>query len=31
MQDVDELWPLEIIGHDGKTHQAELRPGDMLL
>jgi len=30
-QDVDEPWPLEVIGHDGIAHNVTLEPGDMIL
>lgn len=30
-QDVDEPWPLEVIGHDGKAHNVTMLPGDMVL
>lgn len=30
-QDVDEPWPLEVIGHDGKAHNVTMVPGDMVL
>jgi prolyl 4-hydroxylase len=30
-QDVDEPWPLEVIGHDGKAHNITMVPGDMIL
>jgi prolyl 4-hydroxylase len=30
-QDVDEPWPLELIGHDGKAHNLTMEPGDMIL
>jgi len=30
-QDVDEAWPLEMIGHDGKAHSVIMEPGDMVL
>lgn len=30
-QDVDEPWPLEVIGHDGKAHNVTMEPGDMVL
>lgn len=29
--DVDEPWPLEVIGHDGKAHNVTMEPGDMVL
>lgn len=30
-QDVDEDWPLEVWGHDGKVYNVTLKPGDMAL
>lgn len=30
-QDVDEPWPLEVIGHDGKAFNVTMEPGDMVL
>lgn len=30
-QDVDEPWPLEVIGHDGKAHNVTMLPGDLVL
>merc|ERR1719203_895398 len=30
-QDVDEDWPIELYGHDGKTYNVTIKPGDMLL
>eukprot|EP00558_Chaetoceros_sp_UNC1202_P011579 CAMPEP_0197240252 /NCGR_PEP_ID=MMETSP1429-20130617/6576_1 /TAXON_ID=49237 /ORGANISM="Chaetoceros sp., Strain UNC1202" /LENGTH=407 /DNA_ID=CAMNT_0042699851 /DNA_START=1 /DNA_END=1224 /DNA_ORIENTATION=+ len=30
-QDVDEPWPLEVIGHDGKAKNITMEPGDMVL
>jgi len=30
-QDVDEDWPIEVIGHDGKAHNVTMAPGDMVL
>ena len=30
-QDVDEPWPLEVYGHDGKAYNVTLEPGEMLL
>lgn len=30
-QDVDEPWPLEVIGHDGIAHNVTMEPGDMVL
>lgn len=29
--DVDEPWPLEVIGHDGKAYNVTMEPGDMVL
>ena len=29
--DLDEPWPLEVIGHDGKAHNVTMEPGDMVL
>jgi prolyl 4-hydroxylase len=29
--DVDEPWPLEVIGHDGKAYNITMEPGDMVL
>ena len=29
-QDVDEPWPLEVIGHDGKAYNVTMEPGDMV-
>lgn len=29
--DVEEPWPLEVIGHDGKAHNVTMEPGDMVL
>lgn len=26
-QDVDEPWPLEVIGHDGKAYNVTMEPG----
>lgn len=30
-QELDEDWPLEVIGHDGKAHNVTLLPGQMAL
>lgn len=30
-QDVDEDWPLEVIGHDGVAYNITMKPGEMLL
>jgi hypothetical protein len=30
-QDVDEDWPLEVIGHDGKAYNVTMEPGDIVL
>uniref|UniRef100_A0A7S3QBB7 Fe2OG dioxygenase domain-containing protein n=1 Tax=Chaetoceros debilis TaxID=122233 RepID=A0A7S3QBB7_9STRA len=30
-QDLDEPWPIEVIGHDGKAHNVTMEPGDMVL
>ena len=30
-QDVDEPWPIEVIGHDGKAHNVTMDAGDMVL
>merc|ERR1712183_347124 len=30
-QDVDEPWPLEVIGHDGRATNVTMEPGDMVL
>lgn len=30
-QDVDEPWPLEVWGHDGKPYNISMEPGDMVL
>merc|ERR1712183_577891 len=30
-QDVDEPWPLEVIGHDGRAVNVTMEPGDMVL
>lgn len=30
-QDVDEPWPLEVIGHDGIARNITMEPGDMVL
>jgi len=29
--DVDEPWPLEVVGHDGKAFNVTMEPGDMVL
>jgi len=29
--DVDEPWPLEVYGHDGKATNVTMEPGDMVL
>ena len=29
--DLDEPWPLEVIGHDGRAHNVTMEPGDMVL
>jgi len=29
-QDVDEHWPLEVYGHDGKAYNITMEPGDMV-
>lgn len=29
-QDLDEPWPLEVIGHDGKAYNVTMEPGDMV-
>ena len=29
--DVDEPWPLEVIGHDGKAYNVTMEPGDLVL
>jgi prolyl 4-hydroxylase len=29
--DLDEPWPLEVIGHDGKAYNITMEPGDMVL
>lgn len=29
-QDVDEDWPIEVIGHDGKAVNITMEPGDMV-
>ena len=29
-QDVDEPWPLEVIGHDGRAENVTMEPGDMV-
>jgi prolyl 4-hydroxylase len=30
-QDLDEPWPLEVIGHDGKAYNVTMEAGDMVL
>jgi hypothetical protein len=30
-QDIDEPWPVEVIGHDGKAYNVSMIPGDMVL
>jgi prolyl 4-hydroxylase len=30
-QDIDEPWPLEVIGHDGVAVNVTMEPGDMVL
>jgi len=30
-QDLDEPWPLEVVGHDGKAKNVTMEPGDMVL
>lgn len=30
-QDLDEPWPIEVIGHDGRAHNVTMEPGDMVL
>lgn len=30
-QDVDEPWPVEVIGHDGKAYNITMEPGEMVL
>ncbi|CAB9496825.1 Ankyrin Repeat [Seminavis robusta] len=30
-QDVDEPWPLEVIGHDQRAHNITMVPGDLIL
>eukprot|EP00586_Coscinodiscus_wailesii_P003754 CAMPEP_0172480452 /NCGR_PEP_ID=MMETSP1066-20121228/5561_1 /TAXON_ID=671091 /ORGANISM="Coscinodiscus wailesii, Strain CCMP2513" /LENGTH=480 /DNA_ID=CAMNT_0013241745 /DNA_START=62 /DNA_END=1504 /DNA_ORIENTATION=+ len=30
-QDLDEPWPIEVIGHDGKAYNVTMEPGDMVL
>jgi len=30
-QDIDEDWPLEVWGHDGKPYNITMEPGDMVL
>lgn len=29
--DVEEPWPLEVIGHDGRAYNITMEPGDMVL
>eukprot|EP00605_Chrysophyceae_sp_TOSAG23-4_P000532 GSChrysophyteH1.ASY1.ANO1.601.1 assembled CDS len=29
--DIDEPWPVEVIGHDGKAYNVTMEPGDMVL
>eukprot|EP00542_Grammatophora_oceanica_P010096 CAMPEP_0194047048 /NCGR_PEP_ID=MMETSP0009_2-20130614/23530_1 /TAXON_ID=210454 /ORGANISM="Grammatophora oceanica, Strain CCMP 410" /LENGTH=470 /DNA_ID=CAMNT_0038692561 /DNA_START=131 /DNA_END=1543 /DNA_ORIENTATION=- len=29
--DLEEPWPLEVIGHDGRAHNVTMEPGDMVL
>ena len=29
--DIDEPWPLEVIGHDGKAYHVTMEPGDLVL
>lgn len=29
-QDVDEDWPLEVIGHDGKSRNVTMKPGEII-
>ena len=29
-QDVDEDWPLEVIGHDGKSRNVTIKPGEII-
>lgn len=30
-QDMDEPWPLEVIGHDGRAVNVTMEPGDMVM
>uniref|UniRef100_A0A7S2A5Z6 Fe2OG dioxygenase domain-containing protein n=1 Tax=Trieres chinensis TaxID=1514140 RepID=A0A7S2A5Z6_TRICV len=30
-QDLDEPWPIEVYGHDGKAYNVTMEPGDMVL
>jgi len=30
-QDVDEPWPIEVVGHDGKAYNVTLEPGEVAL
>ena len=30
-QDVDEPWPLEVYGHDGRAYNITMEPGEMIL
>mmetsp|Transcript_20580 Transcript_20580/g.23857 ORF Transcript_20580/g.23857 Transcript_20580/m.23857 type:complete len:473 (-) Transcript_20580:131-1549(-) len=30
-QDVDEPWPIEVYGHDGRAYNVTMEPGDMVL
>mmetsp|Transcript_40085 Transcript_40085/g.96790 ORF Transcript_40085/g.96790 Transcript_40085/m.96790 type:complete len:494 (-) Transcript_40085:177-1658(-) len=30
-QDVDEPWPLEVVGHDGQARNVTMEPGEMVL
>jgi prolyl 4-hydroxylase len=30
-QDLDEPWPIEVYGHDGKATNVTMEPGDMVL
>ena len=30
-QDVDEPWPIEVIGHDGLVYNITMEPGEMVL
>ena len=30
MKDVDEPWPLEVIGHDGLAYNITMVPGDLV-